>query len=77
MTIGDFFQENDMKNVGKRASGFGSIITNIVDPIRSAINLFKKIITGTLSIKNVFQNFVREFEELPLKVRNIFLIQFS
>lgn len=64
-----------MKNVGKRASGFGSIITNIVNPIRNAISLFKKIIQGTLSIKNVFQNFVKVFEELPLKVRKIFNIR--
>ncbi|VDI25865.1 Hypothetical predicted protein, partial [Mytilus galloprovincialis] len=67
----DLFQENDMKNVGKRASGFGSIITNIVNPIRNAISLFKKIIKGTLSIKNVFQNFVKVFEELPLKIANL------
>ncbi|VDI78347.1 Hypothetical predicted protein [Mytilus galloprovincialis] len=60
-----------MKNVGKRAKGFDSIIKDIVNPLRSAIDFFKKIITGTLSIKNVFQNFVKEFEAIPAKIANL------
>jgi hypothetical protein len=63
-----FLQENEMKKIGGMAKGFGGAIKGIVQGIKDGIDLFKKIISGKLSIKQLVTDFVDALEQLPKTV---------
>ena len=50
------------------AKGFGGAIKGIVQGIKNGIDLFKKIISGKLSIKQLVTDFVDALEQLPKTV---------
>ena len=63
-----FLQENEMKKIGGMAKGFGGAIKGIVQGIKNGIDLFKQIISGELSIKQLVTKFVDALEQLPKTV---------
>ncbi|VDI06315.1 Hypothetical predicted protein [Mytilus galloprovincialis] len=64
----NILQENEMKKVGNMAKGFDGAIKGIVGGIKDGIDLFKQIISGKLSFKQMITDFVEALENLPKTV---------
>ena len=54
-----------MKKVEGMAKGLGGAIMGVVGGIKNAIELFKDIISGKISIKQLVKDFVQAVENLP------------
>ncbi|XP_021353372.1 uncharacterized protein LOC110450253 [Mizuhopecten yessoensis] len=64
----NILQEGEMKKIAKLAKNFDKSIKNIVNAVETGVNLFKDIIDGKFSIKDIVQSFVDALQELPGKV---------
>ena len=63
-------QENDMKKVAKMALKFDKKVKEIVSAIGAGVNLFKDLVGGKISFKEIINEFISALQELPGKVRN-------
>ena len=63
-------QENDMKKVSKMALQFDKKVKGIVSAIESGVKLFKDLVGGKISFKEIVNEFISALQELPGKVRN-------
>jgi hypothetical protein len=63
-------QENDMKKVAKMAVKFDKKVKEIVSAIGAGVNLFKDLVGGKISFKEIVNEFISALQELPGKVSN-------
>lgn len=66
------FQENEMKKIANLTTQFDNKVKEIVEGIATGVQMFKDLIGGRISIKNIVNEFIDALHQLPVKV-NIFL----
>ena len=59
-----------MKKVSKMALQFDKKVKGIVSAIESGVKLFKDLVGGKISFKEIVNEFISALQELPGKVRN-------
>ncbi|VDH91582.1 Hypothetical predicted protein [Mytilus galloprovincialis] len=64
----NILQENDMKKIAELATKFDKKVKEIVDAIETGVRLFKDLIGGKISIKDIVNEFIDALKELPGKV---------
>ncbi|CAG2189963.1 unnamed protein product [Mytilus edulis] len=64
----NILQENDMKKIASLATQFDTKVKEIVDAIETGVQLFKDLIGGQISIKDIVNEFIDALKELPGKV---------
>lgn len=57
-----------MKKLANLAKRFDKVVKNIIGAVEDGVDLFRDIISGKLSIKDITQKFVDALEQLPQKV---------
>ncbi|CAG2209692.1 unnamed protein product [Mytilus edulis] len=63
----NILQENDMKKIIQLATQFDKKVKEIVDGIETGVRLFKDLIGGQISIKDIVNEFIDALKELPGK----------
>ncbi|CAG2251005.1 unnamed protein product [Mytilus edulis] len=64
----NILQENDMKKVAQLATQFDKKTGEIVKGVETGVQLFKDLIGGQISIKEIVNEFIDALQELPGKV---------
>ncbi|XP_062579219.1 uncharacterized protein LOC134241150, partial [Saccostrea cucullata] len=64
----NILQGNEMKKIADIALNFSKKLADIVNGIKSGVQLFKDLISGRLSLKKVIDDFVSAITSLPNKV---------
>ncbi|VDI24688.1 Hypothetical predicted protein, partial [Mytilus galloprovincialis] len=64
----NILQENDMKKIAQLATQFDKKTGEIVKGVETGVQLFKDLIGGQISIKEIVNEFIDALQELPGKV---------
>lgn len=60
-----------MKKIIEMATNFSSKLKEIVEGIRAGVELFKRIITGNISLKKIVDDLVMAVTSIPRKVSSL------
>ncbi|XP_052083536.1 uncharacterized protein LOC127720827 [Mytilus californianus] len=67
----NILQENDMKKIVQLATQFDKKVKEIVEGIATGVQMFKDLIGGQISMKEIVNEFIDALKELPVKVKDL------
>lgn len=68
-----YFQEVNIENLINLVKKFASIVKNVVESIKKGVDAFKGLVGSDHSLKEIVDDFIEVFEELPEKVSSMCL----